>query len=523
MEGDIPDMTPQSPLYDYRTTTYLSSSEGMTTFAASTQTNDKRSCEEVVVLCKDNDECKLLLEKRDDQCTAYQIMAVETCTVSCINSNKALMMNSVGRYLRTCKFSSRSEPVLRLRGLVTDCADRASNPTTTPFTVEDRNTHSSLPVTNTKDCATSQDICKKDAGCLAIYHTFTTACSPTIMEKRKCSVKCKNSINLLESNMYGSWMLNCKCSSDQCRESRENLMRACRSDIAFSTDNYSVPPSTESVAVNIVTSDVTVESVTCEGNEMLVTLSIDPERPQPDVTATDASCRAEYRTGNTMQLVIPERGCGTTINKTGPGQYLYTNKLQITQAGGRGRHRFSKTVSCTRDLLMQQRQIEMSFFKDANFEQGFDIYPQTIQSTEHVYVEMKGDASVSLFVEECTATPTNSRDHKSSLMYQFLQNGCKTDYISNLKFYNTPNNNTKRFSLKAFGFQSSKEVFMHCELAICYNGESDCEQHCNTERTETDKVKVYQGPYIYNSVLSSADSASRTLFSVVGVLVLLLW
>ena len=66
---------------------------------------------------------------------------------------------------------------------------------------------------------------------------------------------------------------------------------------------------------------------------------------------------------------------------------------------------------------------------------------------------------------------------------------------------------------------------MHCELAVCYNGEEQCDQHCNTQRTETDKVKVYQGPYIYSSVLSSAESVAfsthRTLLA--GVLVWLLW
>ncbi|XP_061434353.1 IgGFc-binding protein-like [Lethenteron reissneri] len=105
-------------------------------------------------------------------------------------------------------------------------------------------------------------------------------------------------------------------------------------------------------------------------------------------------------------------------------------------------------------------------------------YPVHFKENEIVFVQLavKSNLSVSLFTENCFATP--SGDPQDPIRYDLVKNGCVLDptwksYSSFLK--------KNQFSFTAFAFVGEfKQVFLHCDVLVCKAGQAGtrCQQGC---------------------------------------------
>ncbi|CAN0170066.1 unnamed protein product [Lampetra fluviatilis] len=105
-------------------------------------------------------------------------------------------------------------------------------------------------------------------------------------------------------------------------------------------------------------------------------------------------------------------------------------------------------------------------------------YPMHLQENENIFVQLavKSNLSVTLFTENCYATPNG--DPQNPIRYDLVKNGCVLDstwksYSSFLK--------KNQISFTAFAFIGEfKQVFLHCDVLVCKAGQAGtrCQQGC---------------------------------------------
>ncbi|XP_075913412.1 IgGFc-binding protein-like [Petromyzon marinus] len=118
-------------------------------------------------------------------------------------------------------------------------------------------------------------------------------------------------------------------------------------------------------------------------------------------------------------------------------------------------------------------------------------YPVHFKENQNVFVQLavKSNLSVTLFTENCFATP--SGDPQDPIRYDLVKNGCVLDstwksYSSFLK--------KNQFSFVAFAFVGEfKQVFLHCDVLVCKAGQAGtrCQQGCvNSARRRRSAVAM---------------------------------
>ncbi|KAL4641284.1 oncoprotein-induced transcript 3 protein-like [Arapaima gigas] len=122
----------------------------------------------------------------------------------------------------------------------------------------------------------------------------------------------------------------------------------------------------------------------------------------------------------------------------------------------------------------------LELFKGADFAEPYRVPPQLrLRDSLFFGVEpIERVDGLAALVESCFATPSSSADQ--ALKYYLIKDGCISD--ETVKQYNSKDQLSKHFQVPVFKFvgNDNREVFLHCQVLVCGQGESDsrCSQGC---------------------------------------------
>ncbi|KAG8517384.1 Deleted in malignant brain tumors 1 protein, partial [Galemys pyrenaicus] len=234
----------------------------------------------------------------------------------------------------------------------------------------------------------------------------------------------------------------------------------------------------------------------------------------------DSRCRSQI-TPSQVTFLIPYTGCGT-VKQADNDTITYSNLLKATVSRGAiKRHKdLLIHVSCrtlqdawvdmmyiTNDTL-QLREVQyssfavnISFFSSASFSHPVTSSPYYVDLDQNLYLQaeiLHSDASLSLFVDTCTASPYE--DDFTSLTYDLIRSGCVKD--ETYQPLQSPAPRLARFSFSSFHFLNRfPSVYLRCKVVVCraYDYSSRCYRGC-VVRSKRDvysyqeKVDVVLGP-----------------------------
>ena len=142
---------------------------------------------------------------------------------------------------------------------------------------------------------------------------------------------------------------------------------------------------------------------------------------------------------------------------------VYAAHINNIQNYGHGRDRFKYRIS-----LYHGSDYEVPYSQSE--------YPIQIEMEERVYVEVAvegRETRLENWINNCRATP--SANFKDSISYDLIKDGCPNPSDDSLKFHESGDFASKRFSFGTFRFNQfpSAVIFLHCDMILCNKDDSN--------------------------------------------------
>lgn len=230
-------------------------------------------------------------------------------------------------------------------------------------------------------------------------------------------------------------------------------------------------------------------------------------------------CRREI-TASQVIFTIPYTGCGT-IKQVDNDTIIYSNFLSAVVSSGiiKRKKDLHIHMSCkmlqdtwvnsmyiTNDTVELQEiqygnfNMNVSFYTSSSFQYPVNSHPYYVDLDQNLYLQAQvihPDASLSLFVDTCEASPTYNF---SSVTYDLIRSGCVRD--ETYQTYSVPSPHIVRFRFRSFHFLNRfPSVYLRCKMVVCraYDYSSRCYQGCvvRSKRAVSsyqEKVDVVLGP-----------------------------
>ncbi|XP_058527082.1 deleted in malignant brain tumors 1 protein [Ochotona princeps] len=240
-----------------------------------------------------------------------------------------------------------------------------------------------------------------------------------------------------------------------------------------------------------------------------------------DIAAQNVSyqCQREI-TASQVIFTIPYTGCGT-IKQVDNDTISYSNFLSAVVSRGVIKRKkdlhvhmsckllqdsWVNTMYITNDTIELQEiqygnfNLNVSFYTSSSFQYPVTSHPYYVDLDQNLYLQAQvihPDASLSLFVDTCEASPTYNF---SSVTYDLIRSGCVRD--ETYQTYSAPSPHIVRFRFRSFHFLNRfPSVYLRCKMVVCraYDYSSRCYQGC-VVRSKRDvssyqeKVDVVLGP-----------------------------
>ncbi|KAJ7390056.1 hypothetical protein OS493_027581 [Desmophyllum pertusum] len=155
--------------------------------------------------------------------------------------------------------------------------------------------------------------------------------------------------------------------------------------------------------------------------------------------------------------------------------------------------------------------ITLDLFSNDNYIDPFtqDEFPVVVNIRSRLFFELRVDTEdkrLTIFALDCFATP--SQDRNSEPRYDVIKDGCSVDDDETLKFLDSVDAQSQRFSLEAFQYVSKNTyVFFHCSVQVCNATDlgSRCARGCQQQSQQRRRRSLKPLPESTDGVYSLAQ------------------
>ncbi|KAG7462709.1 hypothetical protein MATL_G00187640 [Megalops atlanticus] len=141
----------------------------------------------------------------------------------------------------------------------------------------------------------------------------------------------------------------------------------------------------------------------------------------------------------------------------------------------------------------------LELFKSAEFTEPYRAPPQ-LRLRDSLFFGVEPQERVdglAALVESCYATPSAKADQ--ALKYFLIKDGCISD--ETVRQYSAKDQLSKHFQVPVFKFvgKDNREVYLHCRVLVCGNGDSRCSQGCQRRLRREVWTNTHQDQHLLTS------------------------
>lgn len=138
----------------------------------------------------------------------------------------------------------------------------------------------------------------------------------------------------------------------------------------------------------------------------------------------------------------------------------------------------------------------MNMYTDKENSKKVEKFPLLVGISQRLYISLKvqsGDSDLSLFPDECKATPSTEYNAKPD--HKMIEQGCPRDRYLEYEYEKSAYQN---FSFVAFRFKKGyDDVYIHCKLTVCRSDDekSKCDSGCQEEGNQSRRKRNIHDEY----------------------------
>lgn len=159
----------------------------------------------------------------------------------------------------------------------------------------------------------------------------------------------------------------------------------------------------------------------------------------------------------------------------------------------------------------------MNMYTDKENSKKVEKFPLLVGISQRLYISLKvqsGDSDLSLFPDECKATPSTEYNAKPD--HKMIEQGCLRDRYLEYEYEKSAYQN---FSFVAFRFKKGyDDVYIHCKLTVCRSDDekSKCDSGCQEEGNQSRRKRNIHDEYrteLYVGPIKMTDEQDKAMKS----------